>query len=275
MKIYPYTLPIIGAIAGDVIGSPYELKGTRIKTENFPLFNEKSTFTDDTVLTLAVARWMINRELNLADIVHDIGRKYKKVGFGHAFKEWLRSDNPKPYNSLGNGSAMRVSSVGVIAKSISEVFQLAKDTADITHNHPDGVRGAQAVASAIYLSFHGYSKEYIKNFVQSQFNYDLSKSISEIRENYEFDATCSGSVPQAIVAFLESESVEHAIRLAISLGGDADTQASIAGAISAAYFQNIPEEISGKVIDLLPPDLMQILNDFNLFVEHLSHEEIE
>ena len=273
MKINPYTLPIIGAIAGDVVGSPYELKGTRIKTEIFPLFNEKSTFTDDTVLTLAVAKWMMNREFHLADIVHDIGRKYKNVGFGHTFKEWLRSDNPKPYNSLGNGSAMRVSSVGVLAKSISEVLQLAKDTADITHNHPDGVRGAQAVASAVYLSFHGYSKEYIKNFIQSQFNYDLCKTISEIRENYEFDATCSVSVPQAIVAFLESESVEHAIRLAISLGGDADTQASIAGAISAAYFQNISEEISNKVIDLLPPDLMQILNDFNSFVEHLSQKE--
>ena len=123
MKINPYTLPLIGAIAGDVVGSPYELKGTRIKTEIFPLFNEKSTFTDDTVLTLAVAKWMMNRELHLADIVHDIGRKYKNVGFGHTFKEWLRSDNPKPYNSLGNGSAMRVSSV---AKSISEVLQISQ-----------------------------------------------------------------------------------------------------------------------------------------------------
>lgn len=266
MEIYEHTLPIIGAIAGDVIGAPYELKGTRIKTESFPLFPEKLTFTDDTVLTLAIAKWVINRNLNLSDTVHAIGRKYKNVGFGHAFKEWLRSEIHSPYNSLGNGSAMRVSPVGVIGKDIIEVLDMAKYTAEITHNHPDGIRGAQAVASAIFLSFHGYSKEYIKDFIESKFKYDLSKTISEIRPDYDFDATCTGSVPQAIIAFLESKSVEHAIRLAVSLGGDADTQASIAGSIASAYYKNIPIDISNKVISILPPDLMQILIEFNQYI---------
>lgn len=265
MGINKQTLPIKGAIAGDVIGAPYELKGTRIKTDSFPLFPEILTFTDDTVLTLAIAKWIINRNLNLKDTVHEIGRKYKNVGFGHAFKEWLRSDSPSPYNSLGNGSAMRASSVGVIGKDITEVLELAKITAEITHNHPEGIRGAQAVASAIFLSFQGQSKEYIKGFIQSHFGYNLSKTISEIRQNYEFDATCPGSVPEAIIAFLESKSVEHAIRLAVSLGGDADTQASIAGSIAAAYFKKIPKIISDKVISILPPDLMRILLDFNQY----------
>lgn len=229
----------------------------------FPLFNENSTFTDDTVLSLAIAKWLMSPNLSLSGIVHSIGNKYINVGFGHSFKMWLRDSNPQPYNSYGNGSAMRVSAIGVISKTINEVMCLSKESAIITHNHPEGIIGAQAVALSVYLSFNGFTKGCIKEFIENRFGYDLSRKINDIRENYTFDSSCKGSVPEAIIAFLESDSVEDAIRLAVSLGGDADTQASISGAISAAYYKNIPDDYIEKVLSKLPSELLDIVNQFN------------
>ena len=269
-NIKPHLLPILGAIAGDVIGAPYELKGCRIKTTDFPLFCEKSTFTDDTVLTLAIAKWICNQQSDLVKIVHDLGKKYINVGFGHGFKVWLRDENPKPYNSYGNGSAMRVSSVAVSTNDMVNVKWTAKQTADITHNHTAGEIGAQAVAAAIYLAYNGFSKLIIKDFIEHYY-YNLDGEIDEIRKTYQFDASCPGSVPQAILAFLESDSVEHAIRLAVSLGGDADTQASIAGAIAAAYYKTIPNQILDYVLGILPEDLNVIIRQFNDFIPQESN----
>lgn len=261
-----HLLPLIGAIAGDIIGSPYELKGHRIKRTDFPLFNRDSTFTDDTILTLAVAQWIQNRNGNLVEILHTLGNKYINVGFGHAFKCWLRSKNPKPYNSWGNGAAMRVSSIGASCRYLNEVLDLAEQTASITHNHPEGIKGAQAVAVSIYLAYRGFSKTNIKDYIENTFGYNLSRTIEEIRDGYSFDSSCQGSVPEAIIAFLESTNFEDAIRLAISLGGDADTQASISGAIAGAFYKEISIDIIETVIKKLPAELLDILRSFNEFV---------
>lgn len=263
LKINKHLLPLLGAIAGDFIGSPYELKGCRIKITDFPLFNQYSTFTDDTVSTLAISKWMTNQEADLASILHTLGNRYIDVGFGHAFKEWLRSDDPKPYNSWGNGSAMRVSSVGVVCSYLHEVLDIAKQTAIITHNHPEGIKGAQAVATSVYLAYNGLKKNHIKNYVEKTFGYDLNRTISEIRESYSFDSSCQGSVPESIIAFLESNNFEEAVRLAVSLGGDADTQASIAGAIAAAFYKEIPQNIIETILNKIPNDLFKMLSTFN------------
>ena len=266
MIIKEHSFPIIGAILGDIVGAPYELKGHRIKTMDFPLFKEDITFTDDTVLTLAIANWLIEDNADLCSIVHSLGRKYFNVGFGHSFKNWLRNSSPQPYNSCGNGSAMRVSAIGVIANTINDVMVMSKESAMITHNHPEGIKGAQAVAIAVFLATNGFSKHIIKDYIENHFNYNLSRKIIDIRDNYSFDATCEGSVPEAIIAFLESNSVEDAIRKAVSLGGDADTQASIAGAIASAYFKAIPSAYIDRVLSALPSDLLNILERFNNYI---------
>lgn len=266
INIKLHSLPIIGAILGDMVGAPYELKGHRIKNVDFPFFNEESTFTDDTVLTLAIVKWLIEQNTNLCNIVHSIGRDYINVGFGHSFKNWLRDSNPQPYNSYGNGSAMRVSAIGVLSSTITEAMEIAKESAMITHNHPEGIKGAQAIAVAVFLAYNGFKKHNIKEYIENVFGYNLSRRIIDIRDNYSFDATCEGSVPEAIISFLESTSVEEAIRLSVSLGGDADTQASIAGAIAAAYFKEIPYAYIDKVLSVLSPDLLNILVHFNNYV---------
>ena len=263
MIIKQHSLPVIGAILGDMVGAPYELMGHRIKKVDFPFFNEESTFTDDTVLTLAIANWLIERNTNLCSIVHSMGRNYINVGFGHSFKNWLRDNNPQPYNSYGNGSAMRVSAIGSLSNTITEAMNMAKESAIITHNHPEGIKGAQAVAVAVFLAYNGFTQQNIKEYIENQFGYNLSRRIVNIRDYYGFDATCEGSVPEAIIAFLESTSVEEAIRLAVSLGGDADTQASIAGAIAAAYFKEIPSIYIEKVLSKLSSSLLDILVHFN------------
>lgn len=262
-KINNHLLPIIGAIAGDIIGSPYELNGSRIKTKEFPLFSQQSTYTDDTVMTLGVAQWVMNNNENLTSILHLWGNKYIDVGFGHAFKCWLRSENPQPYNSWGNGAAMRVSSIGVACKYLHDVLNIAEQSASITHNHPEGIKGAQAVAVAVFLAYRGFSKQNIKVYLEKTFNYDLSRDLNQIRNIYSFDSSCQGSVPEAIIAFLESNDFEEAVRLAVSLGGDADTQASIAGAIAAAFYKKIPQYIISEIISRLPKELSDILYLFN------------
>ena len=213
--------PIYGAIAGDMIGAPYELKGTRIKDIRFPIVKSNSLPTDDTIQTVAMMKWVTTREFeseDLVDILKTLCLKYPDAGYGHSYKMWLRSLNSEPYNSFGNGSAMRVAPIAVCATSINDVLELAQKSAEITHNHPEGIKGAQAVAAATYLAYHGFTKSNIREFVSTRFGYNLNDTIENIRKTYSFDSSCQGSVPQAIIAFLESVDFEDAIRLAVSLG---------------------------------------------------------
>ncbi len=251
---------IIGAVVGDVIGSVFERNN--IKTTNFDLFNSKCDYTDDTVLTIAVAECILNNK-NFAKTIWEYGRNYRGRGYGGSFRNWLQQDNLKPYGSFGNGSAMRASAVGFAFDNIETVLDIAKQTAEVTHNHPEGIKGAQATATAIFLARKGKSKQEIKDYITSTFNYDLGFTLDEIRPTYKFDVTCQGSVPQAIVAFLESSDFEDAIRLAISIGGDSDTIACITGGIASAYYKQIPKEIIDFVVDKLPGEYIEIMNKFD------------
>ena len=250
---------MFGAIAGDVIGSVHEGMGTKIK--DFPLFDECSRFTDDTILTVAVASALLTGS-DYIDAFHEFFHLYPQFGFGGSFIQWASERQLAPYNSWGNGSAMRVSPIGFAFDSIDEVMYQAKRSADVTHNHPEGVRGAQATAIAILLARKGQSKEDIKKHIEQQFNYNLNDRLDEIRETYKFDVSCQGSVPQSIIAFLESTSYEDAIRNAISLGGDADTMACIAGGIAEAFYGSVPEIIRSQVTELLDPRLRNIVAEF-------------
>ena len=249
---------IIGAIVGDVIGSAYEWDN--VKTTKFPLFTANSDFTDDTVLTIAVADSILNKK-DLKKTIWEYGRKYPYRGYGGNFSEWLKSENPKPYFSYGNGSAMRVSPVGFAYNNLEQVLNVAKQTAEVTHNHPEGIKGAQATAASIFLA-RTEKKEDIKQYIMNTFNYDLDFTLNQIRSTYRFDVTCQGSVPQAIVAFLESSDFENAIRLAISIGGDSDTIACITGGIATAYYKEIPSKILDFVYRRLPDKFNEVLNKF-------------
>jgi len=251
---------IIGAVIGDVIGSVFEWNN--IKTTDFDLFNPKCDFTDDTVLTIAVADCILNKK-NFAKTIWEYGRKYRGRGYGGSFRNWLQEDNLKPYASFGNGSAMRASAVGFAFNDIETVMEVAKQSAEVTHNHPEGIKGAQATATAIFLARQGKSKQEIKDYITRTFNYNLDFTLDEIRPTYKFDVTCQGSVPQAIVAFLESSDFENAIRLAISIGGDSDTIACITGGIASAFYKQIPTEIMGFVVDKLPNEYIEIMNKFD------------
>jgi ADP-ribosylglycohydrolase len=250
---------MIGAIAGDVIGSVHERHG--LKTTEFPLFVEYSRFTDDTVLTVATASAiLLNSDYGRA--YKDFGRCYPQRGYGGAFREWLHSDQYYAYNSWGNGSAMRVSPVGWAFNSIEEVLREARSSAAVTHDHTEGIKGAQATALAVFLARQRASKSEIQSEISQRFGYDLSSSLDEIRPTYRFDVSCQGSVPQSIIAFLESESVEDAIRKAISLGGDADTMACIAGGIAEAYYRQFPAEIEREVRSRLSEEFINIVDEF-------------
>ncbi len=254
---------ILGAIAGDVIGSVYVYKHN--KSIDFKLFNEQSQFTDDTVLTLAIADAIMHKK-DYAKTVWDYGNKYSYAGYGGMFHYWLSSDRLEPYNSYGNGSAMRVSAVGFAYDTMENVLKVTEQTASITHNHEEGIKGAQAIASAIFLARKGKSKEEIKDFIEQTFHYDLSFTLDEIRADYEFDATCQGSVPQSIVAFLESTDYENAIRLAISIGGDSDTIACMTGGIAVAYYNDIPNYIVDFVMKRLPQEFIDTINEFEEYL---------
>ena len=231
---------MLGAIAGDVIGSVYE--GRPIKTVDFPLFQDRSVFTDDTVLTVAIAEAILERG-DYATALKLWGRKYPRAGYGGTFYRWMVSDSFEPYNSWGNGSAMRVSPVGFAFASVEEVLAEAERTAAVTHDHPEGIKGAQATALAIFLARSGESKAAIRGEIAGRFAYDLDRTLDEIRPGYRFDVSCQGSVPESILAFLESESFEDAVRKAISLGGDSDTMAAIAGGIAEAFYGGVPDGI--------------------------------
>ncbi len=251
---------MLGAIIGDIIGSVYEWSPT--KTTAFPLFSPDSRFTDDTVLTVAVADAVLYQK-DYARTIWEYGRKYPRAGYGRSFKGWLKGRDLLPYGSYGNGSAMRVSPVGFAFDSTDEVLLEAARTAEVTHNHPEGIKGAQAAALAILLARQGNNKMEIKKQIESRFAYDLSRTLDEIRPDYGFDVSCQGSVPEAIIAFLESLNYEDAIRQAISLGGDSDTMACIAGGIAQAFYKDIPRHIVSQARLLLDPDLLRIIDQFS------------
>ena len=251
---------MIGAIAGDIIGSVFERHP--IKTTSFPLFSKSSRFTDDTVLSLAVADAILNK-IDYATALKSYGRKYPNAGYGMSFYSWMQSPETKPYNSWGNGSAMRVSPVGFAFDSTEDVLSEAERTAIVTHNHPEGIKGAQATALAILLARQGAGKEEIRKQIGHRFSYDLDRSLDEIRPSYFFDVSCQRSVPESIIAFLESKDFEDAVRLAISLGGDSDTMGCIAGGIAHAYYGKIPLKIIDQVKLRLPQEFMLIVDQFN------------
>ena len=251
---------IIGAVIGDVIGSVFEWNN--IKKTDFDLFNPKCDFTDDTVLTIAVADCILNKK-DFAKTIWEYGRKYRGRGYGGSFRNWLQEDDLKPYGSFGNGSAMRASAVGFAYNDIETIMEVAKQSAEVTHNHPEGIKGAQATATAIFLARQGKSKQEIKDYITQTFDYNLDFTLDEIRPTYKFDVTCQGSVPQAIVAFLESSDFENAIRLAISIGGDSDTIACVTRGIASAFYKHIPTEIMNFVVDKLPSEYIEIMNKFD------------
>jgi ADP-ribosylglycohydrolase len=251
---------MIGAIAGDIIGSVFE--HDPIKTTTFPLFSEASRFTDDTVLSVAVADAILN-QTDYVTALKNYARKYPNAGYGISFLRWTQSSSTKPYNSWGNGAAMRVSPVGFAFDSKEDVLREAEKTAGVTHNHPEGIKGAQATAMAIFLARRGANKSDIRRQIQHRFHYDLDRSTDEIRPFYVFDVSCQGSVPESILAFLESDDFEDAIRLAISLGGDSDTMGCIAGGIAQAYYGRIPETILESVRQRLPEAFVQVIDQFN------------
>jgi ADP-ribosylglycohydrolase len=249
---------MIGAIAGDMLGSLYER--CPIKHKNFDLL--VSAFTDDTVLTVAVADAILS-DGDFAESIKRFAQLYPHAGYGGTFRKWMWSWENKPYNSWGNGSAMRVSPVGFAFDSIEAVLHEAKRSAEVTHNHPEGIKGAQATALAIFMARKGETKQSIRKEISNRFSYDLDRSLDTIRPDYRFDVSCQGSVPESIIAFLESSSYSDAIKNAISLGGDADTMACIAGGIAQAHYKKIPADIVSKVREKLPKDLSAVVDRFN------------
>ena len=233
-----------GAILGDIIGSPFEFdRGD--KTKEFDLFTKGCDFTDDSVMTIAVGEALlaVGPEATVKEIeeavvtnMQDWGKRYPYAGYGGRFRYWLRERNPKPYGSYGNGSAMRVSAVGWLYDSLERTREVARATANVTHNHPEGIKGAEATASAIYMARNESSKEEIKEYIEREFHYNLDRTLDEIRPGYHMDETCQRTVPEAIIAFLESKDFEDAIRNAVSLGGDTDTLGAITGSIAEAFY---------------------------------------
>lgn len=259
-----------GAILGDIIGSPFEFdRGD--KTKDFKLFSRRSHFTDDSVMTLAVCEALlkVGQDATVKEIEDTVissmqswGRRYPRAGYGGYFRRWLTARHPEPYNSFGNGSAMRVSAVGWLYDSLEKTRTVAKATANVTHNHPEGIKGAEATASVIFMARNSSSKEEIKNYIENEFHYDLNRTLNEIRPGYHMDETCQKTVPEAIIAFLEAKDFEDAIRNAVSLGGDTDTLGAITGSIAEAYY-GIPEWLITECRKRINRDMRVVLDDFN------------
>lgn len=263
-----------GAMLGDMIGAPYEFI-SGMKTKDFPLFTETTDFTDDTVMTFAIFEGILAAgadiyenaseetiKKSITETCQKWGRAYPDAGYGGRFIQWLFMTSPEPYNSFGNGSAMRVSSVGWLYKTLEKTREVARWTAEITHNHPEGIKGAESVASAIWMAREGYTKKDIKNYIEKEFSYNLDQTYDQIRPKYSFDVTCQGSVPQSIIAFLEGKDFEDTIRNAVSLGGDSDTQGAIAGSIAEAYF-GIPENLKQECRDYMTEEMVELMNKFD------------
>ena len=259
-----------GAILGDIIGSPFEFDMGN-KSKEFPLFSKSSTFTDDSVMTIAVGNAFLDAQPN-ADIewirhrlissMKQYGRRFPRAGYGGMFRRWLKCDDPQPYGSFGNGSAMRVSSAAWLYNDLETVRSMAQLSAEVSHNHPEGIKGAEATASAIFLARTGSTKEEIKAYIVENFGYDLSRTCDEIRPGYRHVETCQETVPEAITAFLEGESFEDVIRTAVSLGGDCDTLTCIAGSIAEGFY-GIPEELKQECRNRLPKELRKVLDQYD------------
>ena len=268
-----------GAILGDMIGAPYEFdRGS--KTKDFPLFCGRSQFTDDSVMTIAVAEALLDCRFRadddiragLVDSMRKWGRKYPDAGYGGRFLHWLGTKDPKPYGSCGNGSAMRVSSAGWLFDTPEETRRMARLTAEVTHNHPEGIKGAEAAASAVFLARTGHSKDEIRGYIVREFGYDLSRTCDEIRPAYCHNETCQKTVPEAITAFLEGTDFEDVIRTAVSLGGDCDTLTCIAGSIAEAFY-GVPEPLKDVCRSRLPKDMLDVLCRFDIFRAH-GHDAV-
>jgi ADP-ribosylglycohydrolase len=267
---------MLGAIAGDMIGSVYEGKVAwqSARTPHFqPLFHPEARFTDDTVLTVAVAESILHGG-DLVDLFKDYARTYPGAGYGRTFRRWASSESRQPYQSWGNGSAMRVSPVGYAYDSLDEVLLRAKWTAEVTHDHPEGIKGAQATAAAVFLARTGSEREQIRDYLERKFGYRLDAQIDDIRPGFQFDVSCRGTVPPAVLAFLESTDYESAVRLAVSLGGDADTIACIAGGIAQAYYGGVPAQIRDRALDRLDERLRSVVEEFETRFPHAPPKSI-
>ena len=260
-----------GAILGDIIGSPFEFdRGD--KTKEFDLFSKGCDFTDDSVMTIAVGEALlaVGMEATVKEVeeavitnMQDWGKRYPYAGYGGRFRHWLKEKSPKPYGSYGNGSAMRVSAAGWLYDSLERTREVARATANVTHNHPEGIKGAEATASAIYMARNGSSKEEIKEYIEREFHYNLGRTLDEIRPGYHMDETCQKTVPEAIIAFLESKDFEDAIRNAVSLGGDTDTLGAITGSIAEAFY-GIPAVLLAECRNRIDDGLMtNVLDEFD------------
>ncbi len=258
-----------GAILGDIIGSPYEFQSNG-KTRSFPLFVPQSRFTDDSVMTLAVADGFLTAGPNADDetirrclirSMQRLGRQYPRAGYGGLFVRWLQQDHPQPYGSYGNGAAMRVSSAAWLFDDLDAVRRAARLSAEVSHNHPEGIKGAEATACAIFLARTGCSKAFIRDYLTEQFGYDLRRTCDEIRPTYCFEASCQRTVPEAVTAFLEGGSFEDVIRTAVSLGGDCDTLTAIAGSIAEGFY-GVPDALRAECRSRLPGDLLAIVDRF-------------
>ena len=257
-----------GAILGDMIGAPYEFDRSP-KTKEFPLFSKGTEFTDDSVMTIAVAEALLDStgkaddeiRAALVSSMRKWGKRYPGAGYGGRFYGWLRAKNPEPYGSYGNGSAMRVSSAGWLYGTVDETRRIARLTAEVSHNHPEGIKGAEATASAIFLARTGHGKDEIKDYIIREYGYDLSRSCDEIRPTYHHVESCQKTVPEAITAFLEGTDFEDVIRTAVSLGGDCDTLTCIAGSIAEAFY-GIPDEMIAECRNRLPKDMLAVLDRF-------------
>jgi ADP-ribosylglycohydrolase len=250
---------MIGAIAGDIIGSIYEYRS--MKTKEFPLFGADCSFTDDSIMTVAVADAILHGGAYFQRMRYFV-QMFPDADYGGMFRQWAQSSDPKPYGSFGNGSAMRVSPVGFAFNDLPAVLEEAKRSAEVTHNHPEGIKGAQSVAAAIYLARNSKSKDEIRSYIERTFGYDLRRSLDAIRPGYRFDETCQRTVPEALISFFESSDFEDAVRNAISLGGDADTLACIAGGVAEAFYGGVPEDIEQEVLRRLDPALKSVVERF-------------
>ena len=257
-----------GAILGDIIGSPYEFD-MGSKTKDFPLFSKRSAFTDDSVMTLAVAEAFLGTpdddeiiRKRLVKSMQKYGARYPHAGYGLRFSDWLDSEAPMPYNSWGNGSAMRVSAVAWLYNDLETVRHMARLSAEVTHNHPEGIKGAEATASAIFLARTGHTKDHIRRYIENEFGYALNRTCDEIRPTYHHVESCMETVPEAITAFLEGDSFEDVIRTAVSLGGDCDTLTCIAGSIAEAFY-GVSDDLKEECMSRLPQDLLDVLIRFD------------
>ena len=250
---------MLGALTGDIVGSIYEWDNR--KTTEFPLFQDHCRFTDDSVLTVALAESILTGE-GYGVLMKRYFHRYPEAGYGGSFRRWALAENAGPYHSWGNGAAMRISPAGWAFDSLAQVLGKAEEYSTLTHDHPEGIKGAQATAASVYLGRTGSSKQAIRSYVTESFGYDLSRDCDQIRPGYRFDVSCQGTVPQALTAFLESSDFEGAIRLAVSLGGDSDTLACITGAVAQAFYGGVPEPIAGRTLDFLDEPLRRVTLEF-------------